>query len=495
MGSTLPSAIAVGRLIDGRFPLLEQLGGTNWSAAYKTELDYDPRRKAAVKVFAFDSVDPRVTLARWDVARTLSHPHLMPLLHAGRCAVDGEDLLYVVTEYAEETLSQVLPERPLTIDEGRQMLGPVLEALSYLHKLGLTHGHLRPTNIMVVGDHLKLSPDFGWRARTRSVYDPPEVSTAAPAPAADIWSLGILLVESFTQQPPDWDKLVGDQPEALDAVPEPFFTIARECLQIDPARRCTIADIKAHLNPLRVEEPIAEPAALPPARPVVERAEKRSYKSLAFIAMCLALALFFLVAAFRLGWDLTPATPAPVVTEQTVAPLQTSAPAAADAQTQPSAAELAEEQPSGQATDSAAAQAPAETAASPAAPVAVAAPTVETASASKPPVATKSSAGGVVKAAVAQQVLPDIPARIIGTIRGHVNVGIRVEVDAAGNVAQASIDSQGPSRYFADQALKAAQSWKFTPAQVDGRAAASTWLVQFQFGNSDITANESEQTP
>ena len=83
----------------------------------------------------------------------------------------GEDLLYVVTEYADETLSQILPERPLSPREAREMLGPVLGALSYLHNRCLTHGHLRPTNIMVIDDQVKLSPDFGWRSRTRSIYD------------------------------------------------------------------------------------------------------------------------------------------------------------------------------------------------------------------------------------------------------------------------------------------------------------------------------------
>jgi TonB family protein len=100
-----------------------------------------------------------------------------------------------------------------------------------------------------------------------------------------------------------------------------------------------------------------------------------------------------------------------------------------------------------------------------------------------------------VKGSVAHQALPDIPRKIIGAIQGHVKVGIRVEVEPDGNVSQASIDSPGPSRYFANQALHAAQNWKFTPAQVDGRAAASTWLLQFQFSQSQISVTQSEESP
>src|SRR5580704_6942956 len=160
----------VNRVIDGRFPLLQRLGGTEWSSAHLTVLDDGRAQRAAIKIFSYRFVDERATLARWDVARTLSHPHLMPLFHAGRCAVEGEDLLYVVTEYADETLSQLLPDRPLSPREAREMLGPVLGALSYLHNRCLTHGHLRPTNIMVIDDQVKLSPDFGWRSRARSIY-------------------------------------------------------------------------------------------------------------------------------------------------------------------------------------------------------------------------------------------------------------------------------------------------------------------------------------
>ena len=303
MTSTLLGVFSVGHVIDGRFPLLRQLGGSEWSLAYLTELDDGQPKKAAIKIFPFESVDARATMAQWDVARTLSHPHLMPLFHASRLDVDGEDLLYVVTEYADETLSQILPERPLTADEAREMLGPVVNALSYLHRRCLTHGHLRPTNIMVVGDHLKLSPDFGWRSRRRSIYDAPEGGTRLLAPAADIWSLGILLVEALTQKPPGWDRSQGGEPEVPPTIPEPFFTIARECLQVDPERRCTLAAIKAHLDLSQAAEDVVE------AKSFIDRPAKPSHNFRAMILAGSVLALFFFIAAFKFGYDLTPSDP------------------------------------------------------------------------------------------------------------------------------------------------------------------------------------------
>ena len=452
MSATFPGAISVERVIDGRFPLLQELGGTQWSSAYLTQLDDDRAQKAAIKIFPFESVDESATIARWEVAETLSHPHLMPLFYAGRCEFEGEDLLYVVTEYADETLSQILPERPLSPEEAREMLGPVLGALSYLHERGLTHGHLRPTNIMVVNDQLKLSPDFGWCSRTRNIYDPPEAGNGIVAPAADIWSLGVLLVEALTQQLPAWDRWQGGEPEIPANLPEPFFTICGECLRTDPERRCTLAGIKARLNPPQAVEP-----AVQPAEAVVERTAKPSSKFRAMILTGAVLVLLLMFATFKFGWDLTPSTaapaPQPPVAEPTAAPASPAATAPA-----PSTVPTAEPAPT-------------------------------------PTAASVSPKGGIAKGSVVHQALPDVPEKIIGAVQGHFKVRIRVEVDPEGNVSQASIDWPGPSRYFANQSLHAAQNWKFTPAKVDGRAVASTWLLQFQFGQSQTAVTPTEESP
>jgi len=491
MSATFPDAISVGRVIDGRFPLIQELGGTQWSSAYLTELDDGRAHKAAIKIFPFEFVDERATVARWDVARTLSHPHLMPLFHAGRCAVEGEDVLYVVTEYADETLSQILPERPLSPAETREMLGPVLGALSYLHNRCLTHGHLRPTNIMVIDDQVKLSPDFGWRARARSIYDAPEAGALYVAPAADIWSLGILLIEALTQHPPVWDRSQGGEPEIPPILPEPFFTICRECLRNDPARRCTLAGIKARLN----SAPAAEPA-VPPVEPVVHRPAKPSNKLRVRILAGAVLVLLLTVATFKFGWNLTPPSPAPAPVPQSTA---TPTPAAEPVTATISAPSAVPAPP--KVTAPAPSIAPSPTASTAPASSVAPSPTASTAPApppqpaSPPAPAAEPLQSGVVKGSVTQQPLPAIPAKILGGVQGHVKVEIRLDVDPAGSVSQASIASPGPSQYFANQALHAAQTWKFIPAKVDGRAVPSTWLLQFLFGQSQSAVTPSEEAP
>jgi TonB family protein len=88
-----------------------------------------------------------------------------------------------------------------------------------------------------------------------------------------------------------------------------------------------------------------------------------------------------------------------------------------------------------------------------------------------------------------------VPQSIRDTIQGHVKVRIGVQVDSGGNVAHATIESPGPSRYFANRALAAARDWKFRPAEMDGRPVASKWTLQFHFGRDGITITPTETSP
>src|SRR5205807_4278877 len=134
------------------------------------------------------------------------------LFYTGRCRMGSTEVLFAVMEYAEEDLSQILAERPLTPAETLDMLQPALEALAYLHRQGFVHGHIKPANIMAVEDQLKISSDGlcridEWRGDLwkPDVYDAPEIAGGEISPAADIWSLGMTLVEALTQRVPVWE--------------------------------------------------------------------------------------------------------------------------------------------------------------------------------------------------------------------------------------------------------------------------------------------------
>jgi len=438
----------VGRVIDGRFPLLEWLGSSEQAGVFRTVLKGSQPQRAVIRLMPADS-NADVRIRDWTSAAKLSHPHLMRIFDTGRAQVGSVDVLYVVTEYAEESLAQVIPERPLSTREAREMLGPILEALAYLHAQGMVHGHIKPSNVMVVGDRLKLPIDgiqpageFAKPVAQAKPYDAPETARGAISPAADIWSLGITLVEALFQQLPSWDRTKGRDPVVPDEIAQPFADVARGCLRSDPAKRATLREIRSVLDPPQLLEPANEIDQIAPAeigaRPVSVSHASPHKRRVAAIAAGAVILLALIAFLFMRSRQSQPSSP---TVEQPVAPAVTPAP--------------------------------------PQSPVAQ----------SPPP------SGGTTKGAITERVMPDTSAKANRTIHGKVEVTIRLNVDANGAVSNARIESQGHSRYFAEKALQAARKWRFKPAHVNGSAAASDWVLRFAFRPAGPEVNAREVSP
>jgi TonB family protein len=441
-----------GQIVNGEFPLQRYLGASNRSAVFLTELGGTKSRRAAIKLIPADWEGAEIQLARLKAAAKLSHPHLLKIHQTGSCEVRETKLFYIVLEYADEDLSQVLPLRALTQAEGLDMLPPVLEALSYLHRQGFVHGRLRPRNIVAVHERLKLSSDSIREeggtipgSSKPSAYDPPEIARGVVSPAGDVWSLGVTLVEALTQRLPLCDGAGSGDPVLPATLPEPFRDIAFHCLRREPSQRWALADIAARLKSGTASSAKQAPTGAP---------EVSSKSSLARPAMAIALALVLVLAIwgrFRHRSETQPNTPA--VAEQTQTetkpkpepgtPVESSAP-----------------NPEDRTARNSRTKSPARTA-EPAAP-----------------------AGAVAQEEVLQQVLPDVSKTARNTIQGTVRVNVRVTVDSSGNVTNATLESPGPSKYFARKAMEAAQQWKFKSAPTKGQPVSREWILQFQFKNS-----------
>jgi TonB family protein len=429
------------QVVNGVFALRRFLGRSNHSVVFLTDCKAQKLSSAAIKIIPADPARPETQLSRWRMAAALSHPHLIRLLEAGRCKLGGHPFLFVVTEYAEQNLAQILPHRALTADEIREMLIPALDALAFLHRQNLVHGQLQPPNFLVVNDQLKLASDTIRAAG----------ETAGVDAASDVLELGATIVEALTQIRPALDDLA--QVPSLPPTLSPGFADAvRRCLSPEPGNRPTVAELRAQIDAagaraadvpppqapapsvpesLLPQPPVsAPPVSAPPAPtppPAVPRRPTAIPKRQApwlIPAVAVGLVLVALWAGSRV--------------------LRTH----------------------GGAVRSSADQAASQQAAS-------------------PPATPASTVAPAPASPVLHEEIPAVSRSARESIRGEIKVAVRVTVDRAGNVVAENLEVRGSSRYFARAATEAAKKWKFVPADQNARE----WLVKFEFSRSGVTGN------
>jgi TonB family protein len=432
-----------GRTVDSAFDLRQYLSGEENRAVFLTEHD---EQQAVIKLVLGSPHSTERELRRWQLASKLSHPHLLRIFRTGRCQMDDASLIYVVMEYAEENLAQVVPARPLSPMEAHEMLEPTLSALAYIHGQGFVHGHLKPSNILGVDGSLRISSDGLCPIEepdsvTPDAYSAPEITTEGVSPAADVWSLGATLVEALSQRMPAWS---GAQLQILpEAIPAPFDEIAHQALRRDPKNRITIGAIAKLLRKAPVAAVEQPEAAVPGA------SRKWIYATTALLSLILAGLL--IIPRFRDNGS--------VSKEQAAASPVKSSPV--DEKPEPAVVTpVPTPVPPKEET--------------PAPPTEQKRTAVET----PPPPEAKEPDNGSASEGVVRQVLPQVPQSARNSIQGKVSVRVKAQVDPRGNVTDVELDSPGPSKYFADLALKAARQWKFAPKK-------SEWIIRFQFRRAE----------
>ena len=152
------------------------------------------------------------------VAASLQHPHIVPLLSAGQA---GEFLFYTMPFIAGESLRERLARQgELPVPTAVRILGEVARALSYAHRHGIVHRDIKPDNILLTEDEAQVA-DFGIaKAISASVeqegltsvgvalgtplYMAPEQAAADPITdaRADLYALGVVAYEMLSGQPP-----------------------------------------------------------------------------------------------------------------------------------------------------------------------------------------------------------------------------------------------------------------------------------------------------
>ena len=209
-------------ILVGRFRIIKLIGYGGMGEVYEAE-DRELSERVALKTLRAEFLSDPNFLRRFRrevrLARRVGHPNVCRVHDVGRHRRDdGSEVAFLTMELLEgETLAEHLRLKGrLTTDEALPLVKGMCEALAALHKAGIIHRDLKPGNVMLVGDEAKgLRPvvtDFGLalpavgslsRASvvgqgTLLYMAPEQMQRASVTPAADIYSLGLVIYEMVT---------------------------------------------------------------------------------------------------------------------------------------------------------------------------------------------------------------------------------------------------------------------------------------------------------
>ncbi|MBC5782440.1 serine/threonine protein kinase [Ramlibacter sp. USB13] len=175
-------------------------------------LAYDLNKRADV-VLKLEAV-PGTSLDRdCAVAARVQGPNLVQIHSQGRTAAWA----WLAMEHLPGGDLTVRMGRALPAAEALAIVRQAAEALAQLHRQGLVHRDVKPANFLLRADGSLVLADFGLTVEAGSVdadaasgalhgtprYVAPEQLQGAPAaPAADVYSLGVLLHELLAGRPP-----------------------------------------------------------------------------------------------------------------------------------------------------------------------------------------------------------------------------------------------------------------------------------------------------
>jgi serine/threonine protein kinase len=279
----LPPGINTAFGEQGRYWLLEQIASGGMGVVYKA------RQQDLDRIVALKMIRPDVGLSKERVLRferearaaaRLQQPNIVSIFDIG----EWQGLPYYTMQYAACGSLDDRQER-LAHAAAALLVEKIARALAYAHANGVLHRDLKPSNVLLHEHGEPLVSDFGlakfWDSDvelTREgellgtpAYMAPEQAAASGATltgAADVWALGVILYELLTGQRPFPGKARHDvltqircheppMPSALDAqLDSRLEAIVLRCLDKDPARRYTAAQLADDLACWRRREPL-----------------------------------------------------------------------------------------------------------------------------------------------------------------------------------------------------------------------------------------------
>ena len=253
------------RELAGRYRLLDRLGAGGMSEVWRAH-DRVLDREVAIKVLDTDHADPDLTQRIQFEARSaarLCHPHVIAVYDYGETE-DG--VPYVVMELVDgHSLATVLRDGALPWPTAVTICAQVATALAAAHQCGIVHRDVKPSNVMVTPDGVKLV-DFGISATvgeadgvggevfgTPAYLAPERLRGGVVRPATDVYALGLLLYLTLAGRLP-WTASTTTEmltahrylePDILPPVlglPFDVADLCRRCTAKDPADRPSAAE-------------------------------------------------------------------------------------------------------------------------------------------------------------------------------------------------------------------------------------------------------------
>lgn len=201
--------------INARYRLIQKLGAGGMGSVYKTR-DRLTGQYVALKVVGIPldpSTDYNLMLAQeFQILASMRHPHVISVLDYG---FDKQQQPFFTMDLLEnaQTILEAGETCPV-IDKIRYIV-QILQALHYLHRRHIIHQDIKPANVLVSDDQVKVL-DFGLashrsqdsdvdlgQVRGTPMYMAPEVFQGAPAhEASDLYSVGIIAYELLADRHP-----------------------------------------------------------------------------------------------------------------------------------------------------------------------------------------------------------------------------------------------------------------------------------------------------
>ena len=317
--------VGTARLAD-RYELGRLIATGGMGSVYEAH-DHRLDRSVAVKVLRDDlsTDDEFVERFRREAraAAAMNHPNIASVYDFGDDA--GRDFIVMELLEGEDLAERLTSAGALSPEEASKVATDVAIALAYAHERGVVHRDIKPANIFLTKDGRTKVTDFGIARASGDAtltvagslmgtarYIAPEQAASEPVgPAADVYSLGLVLYEMLTGVTP----FEGDSPVAVAArrltedVPPPsalqpsapllLDEVVGRATARDPAARPPAAELAASLVGSRGAAEVTErlgaqeSTSLLPAAASTERLKNIALRSAAVLVVLIAGLLVF----------------------------------------------------------------------------------------------------------------------------------------------------------------------------------------------------------